>query len=112
MVKRRKISKWPLAFAIAAVVLSILLAVRILPAINTDEMLPYALVGYVLTPFAVVAALMWARGQDLKLQGDRLYLRLDGQNMIKTIGFVVVASFIPAFVHIWYIASYVRSVLS
>jgi hypothetical protein len=109
---RPRLKPWSLVIAIALIVVSIVLAILIVPRIDTDLMLPYALVGYVLTPFAVAAALMWARSQDLELQGNPLYFRLDGQALIKKIGILVGISFIPAFIHIWYIASFVSSWLS
>jgi hypothetical protein len=111
-VSRPKLKPWALLFAVALLVTSVGLAILILPKINTDVMLPYAIVGYVLTPFAIAAALMWARSQDLKLQGNPLYFRLDGQALIKKIGILVGISFLPAFIHIWYIASFVSSWLS
>jgi hypothetical protein len=109
---RPKLKPWALIIAVALLVASSVLAIMILPNLNTDVMLPYAIVGYVLTPFAVAAALIWARSQDLKLQGNPLYLRLDGQALIKKIGILVAISFVPAFVHIWYVASFVSSWLS
>ncbi len=109
---RLRIKKWALWLALACLVLSIALAVIIVPQIDTDVMLPYALVGYVLAPFGVAAALVWARSQDLRFQGNPLYLRLDGQKTIKLIGLLVAIAFLPAFVHIWYIASYVTATLS
>lgn len=109
---RPRLKPWALVFAIALLVASVALAILIVPRIDTDVMLPYAIVGYVLTPFAIAGALMWARSQDLKLQGNPLYFRLDGQALIKKIGILVGISFIPAFIHIWYIASFVSSWLS
>jgi hypothetical protein len=109
---RPRLKSWSLVIAIALLVTSIVLAILIVPRIDTDVMLPYAIVGYVLTPFAVATALMWARSQDLKLQGNPLYFRLDGQALIKKVGIVVGISFVPAFIHIWYIASFVSSSLS
>jgi len=109
---RPRLKPWSLVIAIALLVASIALAILIVPRIDTDVMLPYAIVGYVLTPFGVAAALMWARSQDLKLQGNPLYFRLDGQALIKKIGILVGVSFIPAFIHIYYIAGFVNSWLS
>lgn len=94
------------------VALSVVLAALILPKMNTDAMLPYAIVGYVLTPFAVSAALVLARAQDLRYQANPLYLRLDGRKRISQVGVLVAVSFIPAIVHILYIAGYVGSMLA
>jgi hypothetical protein len=109
---RPKLPMWPMLFAIVAIVLSIMLLIIVLPQINTDGALPYAIVGYVLTPFVAAGALIWARHLDLTLQGNRRYLRDDGQAMIKRIGLIVAISFLPAALHIWYIAGYVGSVIS
>ena len=112
MAKRLKISKAWLIAGLLAVGLSIILAVLIVPKMNTDAMLPYAIVGYVLTPFAASAALVLARAQDLRYQANPLYLRSDGRTMISRVGLVVAVSFIPAIVHILYIAGYVGSMLA
>lgn len=91
------------------VVASGLLALMIVPVVDTDTMLPEAIIGYVLTPFAVTGALMLARRKDLQLQGNPAYLRLDGQRRIRIVGVLVGLSFIPAVLHIWYLASYMGS---
>ena len=112
VVARVRLPWWPVVAAIVLVVASCVLAVLILPAVNTDTMLPEAIIGYVLTPFAVTGALMLARRKDLKLQGNPAYLRLDGQRRIRIVGLLVGLSFIPAVLHIWYIASYMGSTWS
>ena len=109
---RLKLGNSALFLALALLAASVALAILIIPKINTDVMLPYAIVGYVLTPFGVAAALIWARSRELKLQGNPLYLRLDGQTRIKQVGIIVGLSFIPAVVHIWYMATYVTETLS
>ncbi len=106
---RPHLSPWSLRLAISMIAGSVVLALMVLQKRGTDVMLPYALVGYVLTPFGVAAALVWARSQDLSLQGNPLYYRLDGQARIKMLGLLVALSFIPAFVHIYNIASFIRS---
>jgi hypothetical protein len=98
-----------MAAAIVLIGASCLLAALIVPAVNTDTMLPEAVIGYVLTPFAVTGALMLARRKDLKLQGNPAYLRLDGQRRVRIVGLLVGLSFLPAVLHIWYIASYMGS---
>jgi hypothetical protein len=110
---RLKLGNSALFLALALLAASVALAILILlSGIDTAAMLPYAIVGYVLTPFGVAATLIWARSRDLKLQGNTLYLRLDGQTRIKQVGIAVGLSFIPAVVHIWYIAGYVAATLS
>jgi len=111
-VNRPKLGILAIVFAVALLLASTALAMIILPRINTDVMLPYAVVGYVLTPFGAAAALIRARSRDLKLQANPLYLRLDGQTRIKQVGAVLGLSFIPAFVHIWYMAGYVTANLT
>jgi hypothetical protein len=109
---RLRLGNSALFLALALLAASVALAILIQPRIETAAMLPYAIVGYVLTPFGVAATLIWARSRDLKLQGNTLYLRLDGQTRIKQVGIAVGLSFIPAVVHIWYIAGYVAATLS
>lgn len=109
---RIRLPWWPLAVAAALVVASCSLAVVMWPAFNTDTMLPEAIVGYVLTPFGATVALVLARRFDLRLQGNPAYLRLDGQRRIRLVGLVVGISFLPALVHIWYIAGYMGSMWS
>ena len=106
---RPKLTKLPIYFAVAAIGLSFALAVVIFPKFSTDAMLPYAIVGYVLTPFIAAAALVWARGLDLKLQANPLYFRIDGRRQIRHLGVIVAVSFVPAIFHIWYIAGFVGS---
>jgi len=112
MTGRIRLPWWPLALACALVAVSCALAIMILPALDTDTMLPEALVGYVLTPFGVTGALIFARRLDLGLQGNPAYLRLDGQRRVRLVGLVVGLSFIPAVLHIWYIAGYMGSMWS
>lgn len=112
MAARIKIQSWPLFLTLAFVIASVVLAILVWPAMSTDAVLPYAIAGYALTPFAAALGLIVARRMDLKNQGNPLYLRLDGQQKIKLIGLVVALSFIPASVHIWYIAGYVGSWLA
>jgi len=112
MAARVKIKSWPLALTFAFLLASVVLAIVVWQAMSTDAVLPYAIAGYVLTPFAATLGLILARRMDLSYQGNPLYLRLDGQQKIKLIGLLVALSFIPATIHIWYIAGYVGSVLS
>lgn len=112
MAKRLKISPVWLIAGLSAVALSIVLAGLVIAQMNTDAALPYAIVGYVLTPFAASAALVLARSQDLRYQANPLYLRSDGRTMISRVGLVVAVSFIPAIVHILYIAGYVGAMLA
>lgn len=112
MTGRNRLPWWPLAAACALTLVSCALAIIVLPALDTDSMLPEAIVGYVLTPFGVTGALIVARRLDLGLQGDPAYLRLDGQRRVRLVGLVVGLSFLPALLHIWYIAGYMGSMWS
>lgn len=112
MAARLKIKPWPFITVVVALVLSIALAVFIWPGMDTDAMLPFAIAGYVLTPFVAALCLFAARRMDLNYQGNPLYLRLDGRQKIKLIGLIVAFSFIPASIHIWYIAGFVGSWLA
>jgi hypothetical protein len=98
--------------AAALIAVSCALGFLVAQGLNTDGMLPEAIIGYVLTPFGVTGALILARSMDLKLQGNPAYLRLDGQRRIRIVGLLVGLSFIPAVLHIWYIAGYMGSLWS
>jgi hypothetical protein len=86
---------------------STLLAIFVIRRFNTDAVIALALVGYIVTPFAVAGALIWAQTLDLRLQSDPGYRRLEGRRRLKLVGLVALVSFLPAVVHILYIASFV-----
>jgi hypothetical protein len=88
------------------------LALLVLRGMNSDATLPLAIVGYVITPFMTAACLIWARALDLRGQSEPNYLRVDGQQRLRLLGLLVLLSFIPALAFIWYIASYVGSVIA
>ena len=108
----RQLSLLPTVMAVVLIVISMGLAVIVLRGMNSDLTLPFAIAGYVLTPFLTAACLIWARALDLRGPGDPTYLRADGQRRLKFLGVLVLASFIPSLAFIWYIASYVGSVIS
>ena len=108
----RRLSVLPTAVAIALILVSIGLAFVVLRGVNSDAVLPLAIAGYICTPFLTAACLIWARALDLRDQGDATYLRADGQRRLKLLGILVLLSFLPALAFIWYIASYVGSVIS
>lgn len=108
----RQLSPVPTILAIALIVISIGLAIIVLGGMNSDATLPFAIVGYIFTPFLTAGCLVWARALDLRGQGDPAYLRADGQRRLKFLGVLVLVSFIPSLAFIWYIASYVGSVIS
>jgi hypothetical protein len=112
VVERKSLSVLPLIAAIACFALSCLLCLTVIPNFGNDTALPSAIVGYVLTPFGAAAALIWAQSLDLKLQGNPAYRRLDGRKRVRVIGLIAIASFIPAVIHILYIASYIGSLIS
>jgi len=112
MADRIKVSPLWLVAGAVIVVVSVILAVLILPGMDTDLMLPYAIVGYVLTPFAASAVLVLVRRQDLRFQGNPKYARLDGRMRVKQVGLIAAISFVPALIHIFYIAGYVGSMLA
>lgn len=108
----KRLSPLPTVMAAVLIVISIGLAVIVVRGMNTDATLPFAIAGYIFTPFLTAACLIWARGLDLRGQGDPAYLRADGQRRLKLLGALVLLSFLPALAFIWYIASYVGSVIS
>ena len=108
----RQLSPLPTVMAAVLIVISMGLAVIVLRGMNSDVTLPFATAGYVLTPFLTAACLIWARALDLRGQGDPTYLRADGQRRLKFLGVLVLVSFAPSLAFIWYIASYVGSVIA
>jgi len=112
MTGRRRLPWWPIAVAAALICASCVLGFMVFQGLNTDTRLPEAIIGYVLTPFGVTGALILARSVDLRLQGNPAYLRLDGQRRIRIVCLLVGISFLPALLHIWYIAGYMGSLWS
>lgn len=108
----RKLSILPTIVAVVLILVSSLLAFFVLTGLNSDAPLPWAILGYVLTPFGTAGCLIWARALDLRNQSDPGYLKMDGQRRLKVLGFLALVSFIPALAFIWYLASYVGSVIA
>lgn len=108
----RQLSTLPTVTAAVLIVISMGLAFVVLRGMNSDATLPFAIAGYILTPFLTAGCLIWARALDLRGQGDSTYLRADGQRRLKFLGVLVLVSFIPSLAFIWYIASYVGSVIA
>lgn len=112
---RKRLSRIPLYVALGCVLVSTLLCVPVAMKLDTDEMLAVAVAGYVLTPFVVAAMLIWTRRSDLRLSSgpdSNYYSRADARSTVKALSIVVALSFVPAVVHIWYIAGYVGSSMS
>jgi hypothetical protein len=107
-----RLGRLPLVLAVTAVVVSAFLCLPVLWRLNTDEGLWFAFIGYALTPFVAAAMLIWARHNDLRLSAEVGYARADARRTLRTLTIVVGLSFLPALVHIWYIAGYVGSALS
>jgi hypothetical protein len=110
--KRKKLSSVFLIADVAVVVASLGLCGLVIPRMNSDLALPYALVGYLLTPIVAWSILVLARQSDLRLQADSQYLRAQGQRQVRLIGVIAIIGLIPAAVHIWYLSGFVGSVLS
>ena len=108
----RTLSVLPMLVAGALILVSVGLAFVVLRGMTSDAVLPLAIAGYICTPFLTAACLIWARALDLRDQGDPAYLRADGQRRLKFLGLLVLLSFLPALAFIWYIASYVGSVIA
>lgn len=102
----------PTAVALLLLAVSIVLSLLVVTGMDTDATLPWAIVGYVLAPFCTSACLIWARAIDLRNQSKAGYLKLDGHRRLRLLGVVALVSFVPALAFIWYIASYVGSVLA
>jgi hypothetical protein len=108
----QRLSLLPTLVAIALIAVGVFLAFLVLRGMNSDATLPLAVIGYVLTPFMTATCLIWARALDLRGQSEANYLRADGQRRLRILGLLVLLSFIPALAFIWYIASYVGSVIA
>jgi hypothetical protein len=106
-VQVRKLSTLPFLICIVIDVLSLLLGIRVLMLVKTDNALWLAVVGYLLTPFLAVGALLWARAMHVKNQGVPGYLQADGRSKVKVVGLVAALSFIPALIHIYYLANFI-----
>lgn len=112
VVPPKRLSRIPTLVALVLVVVGLGLAVVVLRGMNSDATLTAAIAGYLIAPFCTSACLIWARTLDLRNQSNAAYLKVDGQVRLRTLGIVVLVSFIPAIAFIWYIASYVGSVLA
>lgn len=108
----RTLSILPTIVSVVLIFVASMLAVFVLAGLNSDGPLPWAIIGYILTPFGTAACLIWARALDLRNQSDPGYLKLDGQRRLKVLGFLALVSFIPAITFIWYLASYIGSVIA
>ena len=98
-----KPSPLPLIVAIVALVASVSLAVLF------RDSLPAAIVGYLLTPFAVVGCLGWARGQHLNRLPDLWYDSTQGAKQLMMLQILSAVAFLVGFVHMWRIATEVAS---
>jgi hypothetical protein len=104
-------SKVPEVTAYLAVAVSLLLTSRLrgllpVPAVSAFASLGIAFAGYLLTPFAVVFALVWARADGLRRQIDPWFDVLGLANQLRRLQFAALLSFIVAFDHVTTIATW------
>ena len=101
---QQRTKRGPTVFAFLSLGLSLLLALIFRNSLIFD------IVGYLLTPFAVVLCLAKARSNDLVASArDWSYDRGLGAKQIKLLQVLTGASFLLAVVHIWRIATEVAS---
>lgn len=104
-------SKAPESIAYLALAISVLLTTTFrdfLPflTLGADAVQAIAFVGYLLTPFAVVGSLVWARADGIGRQSDPWFDVLGLARQLRRLQAVALASFIVAFDHVTTIATW------
>ena len=98
----------PLKVALVVTLVSALLAYT---QIRSHDFLLISIVGYLLTPFAVVACLVRARKDDLLASANAYYDRslggfaFLGKTFVKRLQLITLLAFLVGIVHIWTIAT-------
>lgn len=104
------------------IVAAVALGVSIVLTSTVRELLPIlslgagsvrtiAVVGYLLTPFAVVGSLVWARADGISRQADPWFDVLGLGRQLRRLQVVALLSFIVAFDHVTTIATWATTVL-
>jgi hypothetical protein len=104
-------SKVPEVTAYVALVVSLVLTSRLrglLPVtvVSASWSLGIAFAGYLLTPFAVVFALVWARADGLRRQVNPWFDVLGLASQLRRLQIAALLSFIVAFNHVTTIATW------
>ena len=95
----------PLPLVVAGLVLVLSIGIALLLASDPRA----AVVGYLLTPFGVVAALAWARIRHLRSTRNAWYDRSRGEQQLRILQILTLLSFLVGLVHIWRMATEVAS---
>ncbi len=90
----RRLTVMPVFAAAATLVLSTAL-------IPIGTAWPLPLIGWLITPFATVACLIWGRALYIRLLGDPWFERADGGRKVATLQVLVLVSFLCSIPHAW-----------
>jgi hypothetical protein len=104
-------SRAPELAAYVALGLSLLLTTRLrgflpVPTVGAATSLGIAVAGYVLTPFAVVFALVWARADGIRRQLNPWFDVLGLASQLRRLQIIALLSFVIAFDHVTTIATW------
>ncbi len=104
-------SKGPEVTAYVALVVSLALTSRLrgllpVPVVSASTSLSIAFAGYLLTPFAAVFALIWARADGLRRQVNPWFDVLGLESQLRRLQVIALLSFVVAFDHVTTIATW------
>jgi hypothetical protein len=104
-------SRAPEIAAYVSLGVSLLLTTRLravlpVPAVDAATSLGIAVAGYVLTPFAVVFALVWARADGIRRQLNPWFDVLGLASQLRRLQIIALLSFVIAFDHVTTIATW------
>lgn len=104
-------SKAPEFLALGALLTSICLTSQLrsvlpFPAITPSSALSLATLGYLLTPFIVVGALVWARADGVRRQSNPWFDTLGLARQLRRLQLASLISFVVAFDHVTTIATW------
>jgi hypothetical protein len=107
-------SRAPEIAAYVSLVASLLLTTRLravlpLPALSATASVATAVIGYALTPFAAVFALVWARADGIRRQVNPWFDVLGLASQLRRLQIVALLSFFTAFDHVTTIATWATS---
>jgi len=95
----------PIALVVGIVALVASLAIWFL----FPSSFPLAVLGYLLTPFLVVATLAWARAMHMRKSPNPWYDRASGESQQRLLQLLTALAFLVGMLHIWRIATEVAS---
>jgi hypothetical protein len=83
------------------IVIAALLLVVSITMIFVGRAWPLPLLGWVLTPFGVVACLAWARAVFVKNSGDPWFDRVDAKRKVLVLQALTLIAFLVSLPHVW-----------